>query len=354
MRDYLKPYVLKLRVVINILFLIWHSVLFCVFGYARVWILAGFNIFSLCAYCRTLFMLRRHQTRGVIRLMYVELLLHMIISVICMGWECGFQEYAFGILPIIMFGDYIEESNRLRRSSVVRVLSVVLSYLLLSIWTSVHAPLYTFTTEAGTRLFSIINGSATILAVSGYFLVFTHMVLGFERGLIHEASYDSLTGLANRRVLYEHCGKLTQTDDYCVFMIDVDNFKRINDTYGHDAGDRVLESIGELLTQLKYKLDHFLPVRWGGEEFVVVYSDARLGREEKIQQMESLRQQISTLLVPVEKGEICFTATVGAAASGEAKEIDELIALADSRMYYGKEHGKNCLIYTHDKWRNMQ
>lgn len=354
MKDYLKPYVLKLTLLVNIIFLIWHVTLLCVFGYEKVWILAGFNVFSLCVYIRTLFALRRHHTRGVIRMMYVELLLHMLISVICMGWECGFQEYAFGILPIIMFGDYIEDANRLRRSSIAMVVSVALCYLGLSIWTSTHVPLYAFATETGTKLFAIINGSATMFAVSAYFLVFTHMVLGFERGLIHDASYDSLTGLANRRVLYEYRNQIQQVDDYCVFMIDVDNFKRINDTYGHDVGDQVLESIGGLLTECKYKLEKFLPVRWGGEEFVVVYCDTELDREAKIRQMEQVRHRISELRVAVDDGEVCFTATIGAATAGEDETIDGLIAVADSRMYYGKGHGKDCLIYTHDKWRMIQ
>lgn len=354
MKDYLKPYVLKLTVLVNIIFLVWHATLLFVFGCEKVWPLACFNIFSLCVYVRTLFALRRHHTRGVIRMMYVELLLHMLISVICMGWDCGFQEYAFGILPIIMFGDYIEDANRLRRSSIAMAVSVALCYLGLSIWSSTHAPFYAFETEAGTKLFGIINGSATMFAVSAYFLVFTHMALGFERGLIHDATYDSLTGLANRRVLYEYCKQIQQVDDYCVFMIDVDNFKQINDTYGHDAGDRVLEKIGGLLTECKYKLENFLPVRWGGEEFVVVYCDTNLKREEKIRQMELVRQRIRELRVTVGNEEICFTATVGAATAGEDETIDGLIAVADSRMYYGKKHGKDCLVFTHDEWRNIQ
>lgn len=353
MKDYLKPYVLKLTVLVNIIFLVWHATLMCVFGYEKVWVLAGFNVFSLCIYVRTLFALRRHHTRGVIRLMYVELLFHMLISVICMGWDCGFQEYAFGILPIIMFGDYIEDANRLRRSSIVMVVSVALCYVGLSVWTSTHAPLYAFTTEAGTRLFGIINGGATMFMLVAYFLVFTNMVLGFERGLIHDASYDPLTGLANRRVLYENRERLQETDNYCVFMLDVDNFKYINDTYGHDNGDRVLEAIGRMLTEYRFTLKKFLPLRWGGEEFVVVYCDNSLSREEKIRQMESIRQQISELRVTVPDGEIQFTVTVGAAAAGEDETIDGLIAVADSRMYYGKKHGKDCLVFTHDEWRNI-
>lgn len=354
MKDYLKPYVLKLTFVVNIIFLIWHVTLLCVFGYEQVWILAGFNIFSLCVYIRTLFALRCHHTRGVIRMMYIELLFHMIFSVICMGWNYGFQEYAFGILPIIMFGDYIEDTNRIRRSSIAMVISVAMCYLGLNIWTSTHAPLYAFSTAGAAKTFSIINGSATMFSVSAYFLVFTHMVLGFESGLIHDASYDSLTGLANRRVLYDYREQLQKVEDYCVFMIDVDNFKRINDTYGHEAGDHVLEAIGELLSECKYRMEKFLPVRWGGEEFVVVYCDRNLGREDKIRQMDLIRQRIGALNVVVNENEIRFTATVGAAAAGEDETIDGLIALADSRMYYGKRHGKDCLVFTHDEWRSFQ
>ena len=353
MKDYLKPHVLKLTFIINILFLVWHVVLLCVFGYEKIWVLAGFNVFSVLVYSHTLLAFRQHRTQGVIRLMYVELLFHMLISVIGMGWECGFQEYAFGILPIVILGDYIEDNSKLRFRTFAMTVSVVASYLLLDIWTNTHAPLYTFATPQGTKLFGIINGTATVLAVSLYYLAFTYIVLGFERGLIHDASYDLLTGLANRRVLYEYREQIQELEDYCVYMIDVDNFKHINDTFGHDAGDRVLKSIGELLTECKYKMNKFLPVRWGGEEFVVVHCDADIGREEKIRQMENIRQRIKELRVTVDGAEICFTATVGAAAAGEDISIDGLIALADSRMYYGKGHGKDCLVFTHDEWRNI-
>ena len=352
MRDYLKPYVLKLTFLSASLFLVWHTVLLCVFAYEQVWPLAGLNILSICIYIHAMFALKNHQTRGVIRLMYVELLIFMIISVVCMGWEYRFQEYAFGILPIIMFGDYIEDANRLRRSSIAMVISVVVGYIGLSIWSTLHAPFYAFATRLSIPLFGILNGAATMFMVAVYFLVFTYMVLGFERGLIHDASYDSLTGLANRRVLYDYRGQLEQMQDYCVFMIDIDNFKSINDRYGHDVGDRVLEATGKLLTENRHKLNRFLPIRWGGEEFVVVYADTGLEREEKIRQMEQIRQQIGELRVVADDNEICFSATVGAAVCGEDAEIDGLIGIADSRMYYGKAHGKNCLVYTHDEWRN--
>lgn len=104
MKDYLKPHVLKLTFMINMLFLFWHAVLLAVFGYEEIWIMTGFNVFSVLVYIYTLLALRKHRTRGVIQMMYVELLFHMIVSVICMGWECGFQEYAFGILPIVLLG----------------------------------------------------------------------------------------------------------------------------------------------------------------------------------------------------------------------------------------------------------
>lgn len=353
MKDYLKPRVLKLIFIINILFLAWHAVLLVLFGYKRIWVLAVFNIFSVLIYIYTFAALKKQRTHGVIRLMYVELLFHMIISVVCIGWGCGFQEYAFGILPIVIFGDYIENDSRLRLRSYAMAASVVVSYLLLGIWTNTHDPVYAFASEKGTMLFGIVNGTATVLAVSLYYLIFTYIVLGFERGLIHDASYDSLTGLANRRVLYEHREQIQQMEGYCVFMIDVDSFKRINDTYGHTAGDRVLELIGELLTGCRYTMNNFLPIRWGGEEFVVVYFDADIGQEEKIRRMEEIRQRIGELCVSIGQTKIRFTVTVGAAASGEEGTLDGLVVLADSRMYYGKDHGKNCLVFAHDEWRNM-
>ena len=90
MKDYLKPHVLKLTFIINILFLVWHVVLLCVFGYEKIWVLAGFNVFSVLVYSHTLLAFRQHRTQGVIRLMYVELLFHRsTLSVSCpsLYWE---------------------------------------------------------------------------------------------------------------------------------------------------------------------------------------------------------------------------------------------------------------------------
>ena len=167
MKDYLKTHVLKLTFLINMLFLLWHAVLLAVFGYEEIWIMTCFNVFSVLVYIHTLLALRKHRTRGVIQMMYVELLFHMIISVTCMGWECGFQEYAFGILPIVILGDYIEDNSKLRFRSFAMAGSVAASYLLLDIWSNTHAPLYLFKSPEGTRLFGIINGTATILAEIG-------------------------------------------------------------------------------------------------------------------------------------------------------------------------------------------
>ena len=353
MKEFLKPYVLKLTLMVNVVFLIWHITLLAVFTEQQIWFMAGFNIFSVCIYSWTLYLLRHHETRGVIRMMYIELMLHMIVSVVCMGRYFGFLEYAFGILPIIMFDDYIAEKDRKQRSSIIMVLSVVVCYLGLSIWTMLEAPLYHFSSDTMGVVFRIANGTATVTMVGVYFLMFTHMVLGFEKELIRDASYDNLTGLANRRVFYEHREQLQKVENYCVFMLDVDNFKSINDTYGHDFGDKVLETMGELLEEWKHECDKLLALRWGGEEFVVIYCDPKLSREEKIIKMELLRRRVEQETVMVSGREMHFTVTIGASSEGEDDDVDALIALADSRMYLGKRQGKNRLIYTHDEWRKM-
>ena len=69
--------------------------------------------------------------------------------------------------------------------------------------------------------------------------------------------------------------------------------------------------------------------------------------------MEDIRRRIGELRVTVDEAEIGFTATIGAAAGGEDETLDGLVALADSRMYYGKGHGKDCLVFAHDEWRNI-
>jgi diguanylate cyclase (GGDEF)-like protein len=162
-----------------------------------------------------------------------------------------------------------------------------------------------------------------------------------------EATTDGLTGLANRNRLYQFMRQALEQatragKPLSVLFLDLDNFKAINDTYGHQAGDEVLECTAELLKSLLGKDE--LAARYGGEEFVMVLNAKDSVAAAKL--ADKIRTAIQTKRIASKGTDISFTASIGVATSDAAhrfKSPDELIAAADGAVYAAKSGGRNCV-----------
>lgn len=154
------------------------------------------------------------------------------------------------------------------------------------------------------------------------------------------ANYDVLTKLSNRHHFQTHFRQYIQSGKpYCVILGDIDNFKSVNDTYGHECGDIVLSGVAGAIK--KYLPDTGIPCRWGGEEFLILlYGDKAYA----VSVMEHIRKQIDHTLVPYHEHKLHITMTFGVAFFDERPNPEKLITLADERMYYGKKHGKNQIV----------
>ncbi len=160
------------------------------------------------------------------------------------------------------------------------------------------------------------------------------------------ATTDALTGIDNRRNLLEkvqlEIDRALRYQLTVVFlMMDIDHFKNINDTYGHDAGDRVLQRLGALLHETMRAPDHV--GRLGGEEFGVLLTNVnpQLGAEIA----EQLRKKVAALVVSYGDAEISFTVSIGVAGLSMDAEnpLLNLIKRADTAMYQAKNSGRNCV-----------
>lgn len=158
------------------------------------------------------------------------------------------------------------------------------------------------------------------------------------------ASRDQLTGLYNRHYLYGVADKLIQESyryDYpfSVLYIDLDHFKIINDTYGHSAGDVVLQSVATLLLKTFRGVD--TPVRLGGEEFLVLLPHCE--GKHAVARAETLLSQIRVL----RPNSIVFTASIGISQTPRNIQIgaQELFAAADEAVYAAKSLGRNCVVF---------
>ncbi|NIK80332.1 diguanylate cyclase (GGDEF)-like protein/PAS domain S-box-containing protein [Paenibacillus castaneae] len=153
------------------------------------------------------------------------------------------------------------------------------------------------------------------------------------------AYHDALTGLTNRRRFYDEITAAAQITEqsFAVIVLDLDHFKKVNDSYGHQMGDRLLQLAADGLKQLVRKNDHI--ARFGGDEFVIMYQFDEIAEVEAFAQ--SISKNLSSLLL--EEG-INLTITLSAGISvfpRDGGDADTLIKKADIAMYKVKQDGKN-------------
>lgn len=156
---------------------------------------------------------------------------------------------------------------------------------------------------------------------------------------------DMLTGLYNRRYgamkfrkIIADCKKSGMP--YAAAIGDIDYFKKVNDTYGHEAGDLVLKMVSKVMKeQLAGK---GIVCRWGGEEFLLVFNSVDIAGAQK--QLLQILYQIRDLTMTYEEQKIQVTMTFGVADGKEFDDYEQLLRVADERLYAGKNAGRNCVV----------
>lgn len=157
------------------------------------------------------------------------------------------------------------------------------------------------------------------------------------------ATTDSLTGLLNKRALVQAAQQKLQSADrfrrsISVLTCDIDHFKQVNDTYGHDVGDRVLQGFGEVLKRIKRTTD--VVGRFGGEEFVFVCEET--GRDGALRLAERIRSELQTTTFHSEQGPVEVTCSIGIAIFPAAgRDWQQLFRASDEALYVSKHEGRN-------------
>ena len=192
--------------------------------------------------------------------------------------------------------------------------------------------------------------SALYLSIK-FMIAFAIKVMDDKGNLVNQtndlentANRDALTGVRNRRTVESYIEKSIhmaagEGRDFTMFMCDIDDFKHVNDTYGHDCGDQVLKNIaGVFVNELRPDDAIF---RWGGEEFLIIVN-AGGAVAKKI--AERCRKAIENSSVQYNGTEIKVTITIGGVSYFQGANRDDLVNRADENLYKGKHNGKNQVV----------
>lgn len=350
---------------------IMHTVFFLIFWFSKIYVLMTFNVVSILFYFTGgmvghMGKMEQHGVAWIIAA-YVEITAHSVICTLWLSFDTSFYLYSIVALMVAAYVLYIVCDNR----TFVRLITVFSAVTLLLLFATIvylnefdpfitsvfHRKLKVGQIEL-MRAVNILFDIIATLFFSGMFIIEIHSLIGklniANEKLNYSAMHDALTGLYNRRSLYKLYDEIKNEGHFCVIMGDIDNFKRINDTYGHGCGDEVLKNISAVISGMSNEND--IACRWGGEEFLLV---TRGSKEDCLARLNEIRNRIINLRIRYSNTTIKVTMTFGFVDCMEILEhtelinpsvnIDALVQIADSRLYYGKENGKNTIVCTNVK-----
>lgn len=330
----------------NIALLVIHIALLALFCFLQVWIMAIVDLCSVFAYL-LFFRVARKSIHRFMPCVNIQVITHMVLAILCLGWSYGFQLTCFSLATTAFFGTYLsrrinnDDSHALLFVTGAAVLFVVMRLVTLEV-----DPWYVVPYSGIDTGFFCANAAIAFAIIIYYMNIFGRVVAESENRLERDAEIDRLTSLANHghmTELAEHA--FAEADAYgakaAVALMDVDDFKQTNDRFGHAAGDFVLSAVARSIGLLQGADVNV--GRWGGEEFIVVAvgTDAYPKLRARLQGIVS---RMSGREFDYEGQKIGVTITCGVTERRPGEPFSETFKRADSLMYIGKARGKDCLV----------
>lgn len=326
-----------------------HFFLAFIFGYSKVFPLLVFNVLSVLTYLSCTLLIRREIFLPVYWITYLEIILHSFVSTICIGWQFGFAQYIIALTPVGFYICYTMNTKRRKMLiATASALCATASFLICKLLSFFTTPIYRLQILSAELPLYIFNSICTFIFLILFSLIFISEMKLSSTQLKHQnaileklASTDPLTGLYNRRSMdvFLHQA-LESASGFSLVMCDIDNFKKINDTYGHDFGDIVLREVAAITTQQVGSSGYVC--RWGGEEILILISSSAKEKAGRI--AENIRRNVANHVFELNNRWIHCTLTLGISAYREGDTVEETITNADYNLYQGKRKGKNTVV----------
>ncbi len=308
------------------------------------------NVFSMFFYALGYFFINLSPKAVFIftHFILLEILFFIACCTLILGWDCGFHLWMFSLTCTFM-KDYINPGeNPKRRRRYIRILTSIIFLEYISLYLTTKYMDIPFSTPVPDKISSgymVLNSLTTFGAIVLFTRIYTKQMEIKFKALHNQADFDQLTGLGNRYYMHELLNEEEKKCDgnlyYSIAMIDIDHFKFINDTYGHDSGDIVLKEVARILLENAPK--DIKVSRWGGEEFLIMATH-NVDYEEFTTYLEKLREQIENHNFSLTNYGIQCTVSIGAANFTQGLSVQQVIKKADNNLYIAKESGRNRLV----------
>lgn len=330
-----------------------HIVFLILFFIMRVYPMCIYNVFAITLYliiCSKISSIKNYQSVYLIYLF--EVILHSTLATLMCGWDCGFMYYTIAFIPVSFYVTFTIESFKKKLFYPFFTFGFVLfSYIIMKCISYYIDPFYQSFNRGFTVFLYYINVVIGLFATFMFSALFAlenasmQMMLKDEtQSLEEKANFDPLTHFLNRRSMTErlnqaHKNALINDVSYSLIMSDIDFFKKFNDTYGHDCGDYVLQTIAKIIqAQIRNKDS---ACRWGGEEFLLLINE---NLDTAAEVAERIRKSVETYDFYYEGQTLHVTLTLGVSSYYTSSKVKTLIEIADKRLYKGKENGRNQVV----------
>jgi len=313
-----------------------HGVYVLFFWAVGAPLLVWVNLGSLLVFAAVRYLLRLRRLRLAVTLLWLENLPFVAFGTLMLGWNSGFHYALVLIVPLVA----LTGSRRQVAGFTSLLLLLLLALEVLQREIGPLAPI----PASQLILLNWFNLAILVLVLSVLTTLFRRKIADAERSLLALATADPLTGLHNRHY-FEKAWSLAWAQQrrakgtLCLLMVDLDHFKQLNDTHGHQAGDRMLIECGRIFGEAVRDIDTL--ARWGGEEFALLLPGANLSQSMVV--AERMRVGIEALVVIHQGTELRCTASVGLTEMLPADTLDQMIMRADQALYTSKMAGRNCV-----------
>ncbi len=285
----------------------------------------------------------RFNRRLIFHIFSSGILIWLIYSVYLMGEDYGAHYFIYPLMVISFFATY-----KNFRGKVIYMVFLFLINIGVYFYGKKHSPVITINNAQGDiiNIMYIVTLFVCMFVICFIFSNTNQTALeklnSYNRRLKKEAETDALTGLINRRSMYRVLEENMNIKDtnFTVAIGDIDFFKKINDTKGHNFGDEVLKNISEYF--LAYMNDKGFVCRWGGEEFLFLFPSCNA--EKAYNYVLEMRQHIERTSIIYGGEAINVTMTFGIEEYKSELLVTELIHKADDKLYAGKKGGRNTVV----------